>query len=117
MSPAAARQCANCKAGVRDKFCPNCGQEVFKSGSPDASSGWMEFFEELTSISGKLIKSVIVLLFAPGLLARWFARGKTVNVVSPMKLYLLSFGIFVFVISKIMNIEDLLSSADVEQYV
>jgi hypothetical protein len=68
-------------------------------------SGVGEFFEDLTTASWRLARTV-VLLFVPGLLSRRHANGRTVDVVSPMKVYLFAFAVLMLMLSGVVDATD-----------
>ncbi len=91
--------CLNCgrPTGETDNFCPNCGQEnedetvTLKPLVADALS-------EMASWDSKLVRTVLPLLFRPGLLTNEFLAGRRVRYLSPLKMYLVISAVFFLVL-------------------
>jgi hypothetical protein len=86
--------CANCAAEVSQRFCGRCGQSRH-----DHSRSVFEVVRELIEhhlfLDGKMMMTLVALLFRPGLLTRAFIEGRRVRFVSPIRLYLFaSFAFF-----------------------
>jgi hypothetical protein len=87
-------RCPNCGAGVRARFCGDCGQSRH-----DHSRSMLEVVHELIAhhlfLDGKMMMTLVALLLRPGLLTRAFIEGRRVRFVSPIRLYLFaSFAFF-----------------------
>ncbi|HEV2674582.1 MAG TPA: DUF3667 domain-containing protein [Aliidongia sp.] len=90
-----AHLCPNCATEVTTRFCGNCGQSRH-----DHSRSLFEVARELLEhhlfLDGKMMTTVVALLFRPGRLTRAFIEGRRVRFVSPIRLYLFSsFAFFV----------------------
>lgn len=83
--------CANCGGALRpeDAYCPACGQRVL---GPDARSFRHLLgasLSEVSSLDGRLWRSISRLLFTPGFLSREYRRGRQQRYLSPIALFLL----------------------------
>jgi len=90
----AVHRCPNCGAGVRARFCGDCGQSRH-----DHSRSMLEILHELVEhhlfLDGKMMMTLAALLLRPGQLTRAFIEGRRVRFVSPIRLYLFaSFAFF-----------------------
>ena len=88
--------CPNCGAVDPGRYCPDCGQDQ----RDPRSSLWVlisEFFEEVFSLDGRLMRSFSRLI-RPGALTRDWIEGRRASFVSPLRFYLVcSVGFFLVV--------------------
>jgi len=77
------------------RFCGNCGQSRH-----DHSRSLTEILRELLEhhlfLDGKMVMTLVALLFRPGVLTRAFIEGRRVRYVSPIRLYLFTSFAFFF---------------------
>ena len=95
--------CANCQSELTGDYCSNCGQSAKSRRGPI----WRvigEFAEEVFAPDSKFFKSLLTLLFKPGVLSRKFIDGKRVSILPPVRLYLVVSLIF-FVVFQIPEID------------
>ena len=78
--------CMNCSSEIAGRFCSTCGQD---SRPFRRSFGGIlkDFAEAFFDLDGKVVKSIIPLLFYPGRLSIDFLRGKRRSQVNPFQLY------------------------------
>ncbi len=91
--------CANCEQPLgRENFCPNCGQ---KNTRPDLHFGHFvsESLSNFFAFDSRFFNTLTGLFRRPGLVARHFVLGKRVRYMHPMRIYLLSAFVLLFVIS------------------
>jgi hypothetical protein len=79
--------CPTCGAAITDRFCPQCGEQ--RPGAHGLSCGHYleEFFDAVTHLDSKLLRSVWLLVSRPGLLSVDYLRGRRVRLVSPLRLF------------------------------
>jgi hypothetical protein len=84
-SPLAPRVCLDCGAPLAGKFCSVCGQKdaPLKRGLRDLA---LEFFQH-PLVDTKLWRSLIPLLFRPGVLTEEYLAGRRTRYIRPLKLY------------------------------
>jgi hypothetical protein len=80
--------CANCGARLEGRFCHHCGQKVMATRLSVGELG-EEALDQLLSLDGKVLRTLQLLLFRPGMLTTEFLAGRRVQYVSPLRLYLL----------------------------
>jgi len=88
--------CANCDADLTGQYCANCGQSA-KSRRGPIWRVTSEFADDIFALDSKVLKSLITLLFKPGVLSAQFLDGKRASVLPPVRLYLVMSLLFFFV--------------------
>jgi hypothetical protein len=83
-----AAACLNCGAGLSGRWCSQCGQRN-ATPRPTLHELLHEAIHELGHVDGKIIRTVALLLFKPGVLTVEFLEGKRVRSVTPIRIYLL----------------------------
>lgn len=78
--------CANCGAGVRDRFCSACGQGV--QGTDRVRDIVWEWARAVFGIEGVLWGTLGALIFNPGRLTRDWWEGRRTNRMSPVRVLL-----------------------------
>ena len=91
--------CPNCDAEFSGRFCSNCGQRAVAHLRPTLHDLSHEAFHELSHVDNKILRTLKLLLFEPGMLTREFFEGKRARSVSPIRLYLLASVLFFGVIA------------------
>lgn len=79
--------CLNCGHFVKQKFCPNCGQENTENRKPFHYL-FTHFVEDFTHYDGQFWGTIKNLLFKPGKLTQIYLEGKRQRFVPPVKLYI-----------------------------
>lgn len=87
----AVERCRNCESelGGNDRFCGGCGQAVAESGDRSLARLLRSSFAEITSIDGRLWRSLRCLMFRPGFLSLEYREGRRRRYLSPVSLFLL----------------------------
>jgi Protein of unknown function (DUF3667) len=80
--------CLNCGAELLGKWCAQCGQRV-AAPRPTLHELLHDAFHEIAHFDGKIIRTVALLLFRPGMLTREFLDGRRVRYITPIRVYLL----------------------------
>lgn len=93
------RGCPNCGAENVEKYCANCGQRAVEELRPSLHDLLHEALHELSHVDGKIVRTIGLLLFHPGLLTLEFFQGKRARSVSPVRLYLLASVLFFGIMS------------------
>lgn len=87
--------CQNCGAALTGAYCHRCGQRADEPRR--AVVGLVQdFFVDTMAIDGKLFRSIGLLLWRPGRLARRYLDGKRVTYSPPFRLYLFASVFFFF---------------------
>lgn len=81
------KTCLNCGHFVKEKFCPNCGQENTENRKPFHYL-FTHFVEDFTHYDGQFWGTIKNLLFKPGKLTETYVEGKRQRFVPPVKLYI-----------------------------
>ena len=91
--------CLNCRHELAEhyNFCPNCGQHP-TDGKISFGHLFLEFFEDLVHLDGKLI-ATLRHVFIPGKLTEEFFKGRHKSYAAPLQLFLVLGGLFFVLIS------------------
>ncbi len=92
----AALHCANCLAPMSGHFCAQCGAPRLDERPLTVRRFARELWAEFTSVDSSTVRSFRTLLARPGQLTRAFLDGRTRWYLSPLRIYLLAFGLMVF---------------------
>lgn len=92
------RGCANCGHDVVGDYCAACGQQVAPFLRPIHHLG-REVMADYFGFDGKLWRTIVPLLFRPGLLTREYLEGRRNRYVRPVRLYLTASVLLFFLIS------------------
>jgi hypothetical protein len=90
---AAAGVCLNCGAGLHGRYCSDCGQSSDDHHRPILRLIW-QWIEGLTHLDGRLARTLPLLFFHPGRLARDHLEGRVARHVPPFRLFLISLLLF-----------------------
>lgn len=80
--------CRNCGTDLHGRFCATCGQED-QPLDPTLGDVLGEAAREISSLDGRIARSVRRLFLSPGFLTLEHFRGRRVAWVSPVRLYLI----------------------------
>lgn len=81
-------KCKNCESPLHGKFCSACGQQAFTEKDKSIKYLFQEAFQFMTSIDGKLIKTLITVYKSPGKLSHDFSDGIRQKYYKPISFYL-----------------------------
>jgi hypothetical protein len=115
LAPAIAAYCRNCRFALGERpgnYCPNCGQET-ASHPPSPGQQARHFFTEYMTPSGRLVRSLALLVFCPGELTRRYLAGRKRSYVPPLRLYFAASLIF-FLAVKLFGAGNLVRSEAVD---
>ncbi len=87
--------CQNCGAILIDEYCHVCGQAA-KEPRRAVTGLVQDVFVDTLAIDGKLARTIGLLLWKPGALARCYLDGKRVSYSPPFRLYLFASVFFFF---------------------
>ncbi|HEU4664947.1 MAG TPA: DUF3667 domain-containing protein, partial [Dokdonella sp.] len=79
--------CANCNATVEGRYCRDCGQKRFEPADRRFGHLLGEFVHGLTDLDGRVWRSLLALLFRPGLLSLDYNEGRRARWLSPVTLF------------------------------
>ncbi len=81
--------CPNCGSELSGKYCNNCGQKKIHRQEFSVKHFTRQALNEFTDLeSNKIFKTLVALLFRPGILAAEYRAGRKGKYVSPIRLYL-----------------------------
>ncbi len=95
------RLCLNCSAELHGEFCSACGQRDKEIHVPVKELA-SEFIDVLPSFDRRLRRSILPLIFSPGMLTLEYLSGKRKQYISPFKLYFAVSFLF-FLVSSIAD--------------
>jgi hypothetical protein len=79
--------CPSCGTAIRERFCPHCGEQRPLAHGLSCRHYLEELFDALTHLDSKLLRSMWLLVSRPGLLSVDYLRGRRVQLVSPLRLF------------------------------
>ena len=81
--------CLNCKQLIskEDNFCPNCGQ-VNDKNPISVKQYFSEYLSGFFEFDSRFIRTILPLLFKPGLVTKNYVEGKRRSYVNPFQLYI-----------------------------
>ena len=85
--------CLNCDTKLLGDFCHTCGQQ----DTDLHDSFWhlcYHFFHDLTHIEAKWFNTMKYLIIRPGFLSREYLKGKRVNYLHPIRMYIITSAFF-----------------------
>jgi hypothetical protein len=82
-------ECPNCGSSLVGRYCAECGQATPSDDDYSLRAHVADFFEHLTSLDGKVARTVWTLVRSPGLLTADHLAGRRVRYVRPLQLFLL----------------------------
>ena len=81
--------CPNCESDLSGEYCNNCGQKKIDRQEFAVKHFTRQALNEITDLeSNKIFKTLVALLFRPGVLAAEYLAGRKGKYVSPIRLYL-----------------------------
>jgi hypothetical protein len=89
--------CPSCGLRRRAQFCSSCGEERLRSEDLTFTDLTTQFAKNVTSIDGRLLKSMWSLLMAPGALTAAHIRGERRSYLGPLALFFIANAVFVLV--------------------
>jgi hypothetical protein len=92
----AERACRNCGAEMAGTWCHACGQKRIAPGERGLRHLLGEAFHRVTDLDGKLLRSLRLLLFAPGTLSRDYLDDRRARHASPISLFLIANVLYFF---------------------
>jgi len=88
--------CTNCNAELNGTYCSNCGQKKFSQHDLTISKFILNFFEDFFKFDSNVFRTVRYLLFRPGFLSNEYIKGRIASYVKPLKLFIFTCIITVF---------------------
>jgi hypothetical protein len=103
-------KCLNCEHPLdkSDVFCPHCSQ-LNSNKKLHFSDLFNEFFASIFAYDSRLVKTLKVLMFRPGIITKEYVAGKRMTYANPFRFYLsvsIVFFLFIGIISKIEEYSD-----------
>ena len=81
--------CPNCGSDLSGEYCNNCGQKKIHRQEFSVKHFTRQALNEVTDLeSNKIFKTLVALLFRPGILAAEYLAGRKGKYVGPIRLYL-----------------------------
>jgi hypothetical protein len=81
--------CLNCSTNFEGNYCNNCGQQKIDEDEFTMKTFVKNAIGESLEIDSRLLKTIKLLLFKPGVLTTEYFKGKFQSYWSPVKLYLI----------------------------
>ena len=102
-APAPGSACANCGTVLEGPYCHACGQEA---DTHKRSIGHLIFeaFEGLFHLDGRLARTVPLMFFRPGKLARDYMEGRLQRHVPPFRTFLVALLLFIFAAEHVTHV-------------
>lgn len=103
--------CPNCGRRRRLRYCATCGEERLRPKDLTFSDLLARFARTLSSVDGKLLRSVRAILLAPGSLTASYIRGDRRRFLGPLELFLVANALF-FGAQSLTNMNTLSTTLD-----
>jgi hypothetical protein len=87
--------CANCGATLEGAYCADCGAARVDRRPLTVSRFREEFWNEVTNLDSTTVRTLRSLFLRPGELTRAYVDGRTRWFLSPIRVYLMLFALFV----------------------
>ncbi len=92
----ASRTCKVCNNAFKGRYCNVCGEKIIEPDERSIRSFLKELFGAFTSLEGKLISSLILLVRRPGQLSKNISNGQRVPYMKMMSLFLVTNSFYFF---------------------
>jgi hypothetical protein len=79
--------CVNCGARLSGPFCSNCGQKKFVESDRRLGHLTHQLLSSATDLDGRVWRTLLALLFRPGLLSREYFEGRRARWLSPVTIF------------------------------
>ncbi|WP_372769239.1 DUF3667 domain-containing protein [Lutibacter sp.] len=79
--------CLNCNHEVKERYCPNCGQQNTEI-KVTFHHLFTHFFKDLTHYDNSFWRTIIYLLFKPAAVSKAYTSGQRLSFLPPMRLYI-----------------------------
>jgi hypothetical protein len=89
VKPPVDAECANCGSSAVGRYCAECGQAAPTSSDYSLRAHAADFFEQLTTLDGRVVRTLRTLLTQPGLLTADHLEGRRGRYLRPLQLFLL----------------------------
>jgi hypothetical protein len=86
--------CPTCAGPRETAFCPACGEQSVRTRKLTLRHLGAQLFTALSSIDGKLLRSLRWLVTRPGMLTAAYVEGRRKPFLGPLQLFLLANGLF-----------------------
>jgi hypothetical protein len=86
--------CPSCRAQRRAKFCPDCGEQRLRPGDLSLRDIAAQFVKNVTAVDGKLFRSYLTVLRAPGSLTVAHIAGNRRAYLGPLALFFVANAVF-----------------------
>lgn len=94
--PGAGHACSNCGAAMEGRYCHACGQKRITAGERGLGHLIGEGLRQVTELDGKLLRTLRLLLFKPGMLSREYLDDRRARYATPISLFLLANVLYFF---------------------
>ena len=82
--------CKNCGTELKGPYCYSCGEKLITEEDKSIKKWFNEAFSNLVQLDGKVIRSILDLIFKPGRLAQNYFEGKRKAYVKMVNLFLIA---------------------------
>jgi hypothetical protein len=86
--------CPTCNSTILTLYCPACGEQPLNPRELTLRGLTQQLFHALTSIDGRLIRSIRFLVRYPGALSAAYVRGQRIPYTGPFQLFLIANVVF-----------------------
>ena len=90
--------CLNCGTQLNSNFCPQCGQKN-RSYHISLKDFFADFMEELLDVDSRVLRSLKLLFSKPGFLTTEYVKGRRINYLPPVRIYLVASVVFFLALS------------------
>lgn len=82
--------CRSCQAAFAGKFCNQCGEKILDPSEKSIRSFLGSLFHEITTLDGKFIRTLVLMMRKPGEVSYNYMNGKRVPYYKPVSMFFLA---------------------------
>jgi hypothetical protein len=94
------QNCPECATPLMGKYCHQCGEKLPNAHDLTLKHFLHHGFHELTHLDSKIFRTLLTLLFKPGVLSAEYAAGRKQRYVLPLRLFLVIFALNLFLYTR-----------------
>ena len=82
-----AQPCRSCAAEVTGEYCSQCGEKVMRPAEKSLRAFFGHLFHEITTLDGKFLKTLVLMLRKPGEVSHQYMNGRRVPFYKPVSMF------------------------------
>lgn len=86
-SPETLQTCRSCQSAFSGSFCSKCGEKVLEPSEKSIRSFFSSLFHEMTTLDGKFLRTLVLMLRKPGEVSYHYMNGRRVPFYKPVSMF------------------------------